>query len=712
MTSSSFQASAVIIVLSWQLIHGTSCVPGKSDKVEDNSGTNTTATPINEKEDPDQSQISTENANYMNGSDTSPRTVSNPEEISNQNEADWEDPCILSGNGFFPNYTSSCQQYYRCENHRLISTHTCRPYTAFSTNLQDCVNSMEVTCVEPLCPAESPGLEITFITPGTQCRAYHFCGPHGQRGDYLCAAGYVYDRNTKKCVPTPWMCREPICTGRVDGNYADSSEDCRRSFCCRGGHLTSVAPCPQGHLYGPSCLPENLVACPPPSTSAAPILVRGPPPIIPKTPMATGPCSLLRDGLHRNFSADACRHYYRCTNGKVTSNHACPPRTSLVLLPPGDAPPSAAACLASTLLVCLPLRAEGRPPCGPVAGSKCGRKVECEAGVGGRAILLACPEGRAFDGHRCAVSDGTGTWCGEAPQPSQTPCAGKSDGYHPDPGSPSCRGYVYCGGGHSISYICPRGFAFDGERCAPADEVDCPSDSPSERRACAGIWAGYVADHSSGCQSYFYCQAGDRITTLSCPRGHMFDGRRCVPGSNCSPDFGGCESLSDGYYPDLEVDCRGYFRCAGGFRIEDLVCPDGRGFDGRACVDHKAMNCSRHKVLAASSSTVQSPCQAGNGFFQDFESGCRRYYFCIDGERTWLSCQGDDVFDGQLCVPAGTYSCPKPPPATMCTSPNCSSSSKFIRVTRVFTTISGKGAQINSLGQSIIQKTTTTIKVH
>ncbi|XP_046402816.1 uncharacterized protein LOC124168529 [Ischnura elegans] len=712
MTCSSFPASAVIIVLSWQLIHGTSCVPGKSDKVEENS-TTTTATTLNEKEDVRQDQITTENPKYIDRADASSRTTNYPEEISNQNEADWEDPCTLSGNGLFPNYTSSCQQYYRCENHQLVSTHTCRPYTAFSVNLQECVSSVEVTCVEPVCPSESPGRDITFITPGTQCRAYHFCGPHGQRGDYLCTAGYVYDRNTKKCVPTPWMCREPICTGRVDGNYADSSEDCRRSFCCRGGHLTSVAPCPQGYLYGPPCLPENLVACPPPSTSAAPIFIRGPPPIptvAPKSQPTPSPCSHQPDGLYRNFSGDACRQYFRCANGRVVSAHSCPPRTSLILLPP-DNNPSAAACLASTLMTCLPMRKEGRPPCGPVVGSKCGRMIECEktgTGEEGRALLLACPEGKIFDGHRCIVPNGTiPSTCQDVLPSSRSPCAGKSDGYHPDPGSPSCRGYVYCGGGHSISYVCPRGFAFDGERCAPASDVNCQSNSASERRACAGIWAGYVADHSSGCQSYFYCQAGDRITTLSCPKGHVFDGRRCVPGSNCSPDYGGCENLPDGYYPDVEVDCRGYFHCVSGFRIEYLACPEGRSFNGRACVDIKVMNCSRKVLSAISSSFHQSPCQAGNGFFQDLESGCHRYYFCIDGERTWLSCQGDDVFDGQLCVPAGTYSCPKAP-QNPCASSNCS---KFIQITRVFTAISGKSSQFNALGQSIVQKLTTT-KVH
>ncbi|KAG8233759.1 hypothetical protein J437_LFUL003830 [Ladona fulva] len=588
---------------------------------------------------------------------------------------------------------------HRCENNKVISTHKCGQNAAFSTNVQGCVRATEVACVEPRCPLDGPGINATFITPGTQCRAYHICGRNGLRGDFLCPLDYLFDHTYNKCVSSPRVCHEPICTGRVDGSYPDSSENCKRSFCCRGGHLTAVIPCPEDQLFGPPCLPSHLVTCPLLSSTSVSILIGGNRPAKILIPANSGPCSHLKDGLHRNFSGDGCRRYFRCHNGKLVSRNSCPPQTSLVILPSGN--DTVASCIASSLLLCVPLGSS--ITCGSIPGTNCGSYVDCEDGENsqGKAVLLACPQGQAFNGYNCVPTH-------EAPSCKEvvhkrtkgSPCAGLRDGYHTDPGSPSCRGYIYCGGGHSISYICPRGFAFNGEQCAPAQEVKCNSSVVAENKTCAEMWSGYVADRTSGCHSYFFCQAGDLITTLTCPDGQIFDGRRCVLGDNCAPKSNECASLPDGFYPDLYSGCRTYFKCTKGFQKESQTCPEGSGFDGKSCTVAALLSCS-FQTVASSSVLYRSPCQHGNGFFQDIESGCHRYFYCIDGEKTWLSCQGNDVFDGQVCVPAGTYTCPAITPYT-CLTPHCN---KSLRIAQVLASISGRVLFFNSVPESSIEKT-------
>lgn len=98
-----------------------------------------------------------------------------------------------------------------------------------------------------------------------------------------------------------------------------------------------------------------------------------------------------------------------------------------------------------------------------------------------------------------------------------------------------------------------------------------------------------------------------------------------------------------------------YFYCEGGDRLATLTCLGGKIFDGRACVEP-----SHHACGGPRRATVEDGgdrCEK-DGFFVQQGTECRSYYFCVTGERTFLTCPEDQVFNGQVCVPTVQYSCP------------------------------------------------------
>lgn len=98
-----------------------------------------------------------------------------------------------------------------------------------------------------------------------------------------------------------------------------------------------------------------------------------------------------------------------------------------------------------------------------------------------------------------------------------------------------------------------------------------------------------------------------------------------------------------------------YFYCERGDRLTTLSCQGGKIFDGRTCVNSSQYICGAPPI-----DTVENDgkkCER-DGFFVQQGSECKRYYFCVSGTRTFLTCPADQIFNGQICVANTQYTCP------------------------------------------------------
>ncbi|XP_067006827.2 neurogenic locus notch homolog protein 1 [Anabrus simplex] len=655
--------------------------------------------------------------------------------------------CHFLSNGLHPNRTSGCQEYFRCENHTVTATYSCRPGLAFSMLEQACVPAAELSCVGLVCAATESAVNVV---PGTRCRAYYRCR-HGLRSEHVCPGEQVFDPDKQTCVETDAPCYEPLCTGRVNGRYPDTSHGCRRSFQCVGGALRAVVGCPAGRLHnGHACLSSAEVKCPAPDrtavaypvpaadlcagvadgTHAAPdvhcrryLLCRAGQTISDLrcplglrfdgrrcTPAASKPCASdclhFADGYHA-VPGSSCRQYMYCLAGRSVTRKTCAEGTlfnghmcvpSPIFSCPTASPSSglevsndcagledgfhadySSGC--REYFYCVGRKAVLRRSCeddfvwdgetcverrrfmceGPEmwAGcsalgpglhqdrsptSQCRNYFYC---AGGNRTRLSCPQGQLFDGYACVGAD---TYTCPSLEPDS--CDQKTDGYYQDPSS-GCRSYFYCSSGHKITYVCSGAFVFNGKECVDPTTYKCPFSSED----CTGQPNGYHYDTLSLCRKYFFCLEGAKITTLTCAENKVFNGRRCVEPSafQCptSSDTSACTSRPDGLYVEPGSGCRRYVQCAYQKPVTVSWCPEGTLFDGSMCAPSYECRTTEPAPSLDCSNAL-------NGFYQNITSGCRSYFFCIDGMKTTLTCPGNELFNGQLCVDSNTYTCPSP----------------------------------------------------
>lgn len=218
-------------------------------------------------------------------------------------------------------------------------------------------------------------------------------------------------------------------------------------------------------------------------------------------------------------------------------------------------------------------------------------------------------------------------------------CAGRADGYYQD-GESGCRSYFYCTSGHKAVYVCPSRMLFDGQRCVEAEAYRCPFAS-SDCRMMAGSGSGYFGDAKSGCRSYHFCSDGQKLVTLTCSDNKIFDGRKCV-----DPAHYRCPS------DDARVTASDYYSYS----------LTNRNPSTSFVHSPPQTYIITNKVNAASGTQRAPPvdeCEKSYGFFVIPGTGCRQYYFCIAGSRTDLTCSGDTVFNGQVCVHPAQFYCPE-----------------------------------------------------
>lgn len=505
------------------------------------------------------------------------------------------------------------------------------------------------------------------------------------------------------------VCYEPVCTGRTNGVYQDTTHACRRSFACHAGRIVAIDNCPPYHMHnGHQCVQQNNVMCEHPQTTAIAYPYTG-----------DQRCARKEDG---SYGIDDCSRYIICRNGEVIDIRSCFDGykfknevkqcvlANQVPTCPSDnaskdylcrhkndgpsADPASKDC--SEYIVCKDQKFVSQHECTdgsifngeicvpsqlykcPVTmatiendickNQKNGFHINPPDGcssyrrcTNGRTVdIFRCPNGQYFDPdekncvvekfperRKCLVM-------GKTPE-----CVNATQGPHQDlTANSQCQKYYFCIYGYRVEYKCSPDKVFNGYRCVSKSSYSCPS---QESNSCTSAPDGYYTNRQEGCRSYYYCSSGHKINYL-CEEGYMFDGAKCTKasrGSQCSKDSI-CAGKPDGYYADLESNCRDYVYCVNNDKGNLLTCRNNNIFNGEKCVSPDTYTCpsnNNHKELNCVPKDCAGECVV-DGFFPDIESGCKDYFFCIGGKKSMLSCSGGQVFNGEICVAEEKYLCP------------------------------------------------------
>ncbi|XP_075211512.1 chitin-binding domain protein cbd-1-like [Lycorma delicatula] len=658
-------------------------------------------------------------------------------------------PCDTQPDGLVPDYTTNCNQYFQCRQGMLIDKKSCGTGLRFSPASQSCKPADQVSCTHTHCRGSADGF---FITPGSMCNAYYTCINEIKK-NYVCPSGLVFNRNSQTCTGSGGVCYELLCTGRTNGLYADTTHGCQRYYVCEGGELKSVGGCPRGLLFnGIICVNSSYVTCSSAENTAIGLS-------LPTTDICTG----LQDGAH-SVSDEYCQEYILCKSGMTIAELQCPAGQNF----------DGHKCTNDELVPCSSFCAGKSNGFHANIRKHCQEYVNCTDGY--IASIKKCSHGTIYNGEMCVSSstyqcptttfeedknnkkiclnlnngfhtdyisgckeyfycyngellihnsclEGT-VWNGkecvqshnyvcDGPQISPE-CSVRQNGFYADISkSSNCNKYFYCYDRMKVQLRCPVNYVFNGNECVPSESYNCPITETD----CHIKGDGYYTNINSGCQSYYYCSNGNKITYV-CPSGHVFNGNDCVPSTtyecpgNLSDD---CYHLNNGYYPDTETHCQKYFYCLNYKKIMTLSCPPQEIFDGLKCVSaqknscqnytkiscnylqdnvyvnpgsncNEYFQCSNQKMTSfntcaegysfngnACIKTTNNSCETvmkkqaenltkcnkkNNGFFSDLISGCKSYFYCIGGTKTALSCPSGKLFNGEICISDKNFHCP------------------------------------------------------
>lgn len=524
--------------------------------------------------------------------------------------------------GLYADYETNCREYIRCLGGVVTGRYSCGPGRTFSEAAGACVSQNQQLCIRRKCAIDDT---FAYATPGTACRQYYRCDNESIT-HHICPSGAWFDFERQSCTHGAGACYEPLCAGLPNGDYPDASHDCRRILHCNGAELYGVSSCRGG---------KCTKYCPPPRSSSIP-LPAGDANFC-SDEACTSLCQHAEDGAYADKST-GCREYFVCEAKRVIRRGVC--EAGLLF--------SGRECEPAQHVSCP---APGRSPCFNRADGfrrdyrDCSSWFECRRE---RVVTRGtCERGLVWDGTACVLS--TVFEC-ELPEASSV-CEGRPSGTYQDFDS-NCTRYFHCEGGLRMGFKCQPGHIFDGAKCTPESSYLCPS---LERESCYGRPNGQYRSHETGCRGYYVCIEGEK-TVYACAPGNSFDGDACRPAqaSSCPRDDYSCTGLADGYHAEHESNCHRYFYCAGGDRLATLSCLGGKIFDGRACVDVAQYECGAPPQKAIENN--DRFCE--QGFFIQQGTECRSYYFCVEGKRTYLTCPLGQVFNGQVCSPKSQFSCP------------------------------------------------------
>lgn len=343
-------------------------------------------------------------------------------------------------------------------------------------------------------------------------------------------------------------------------------------------------------------------------------------------------CQGKIDGFYPDTS-QACRRYFRCSGGKVIKYEHC----QHGLLYDGKT------CEYADKVICEAPKTIVKKSCGssdeckhlpdglhPDEHSKdCKSYIKC---FNGKLTRHRCPPVSIFNPLDQTCVPDTLYDCPKSARLEKL-CKGKTDGFYIDPRF-GCSHFVKCALGIPIQFDeCGKGQMFDSNRkvCTASSSVQCRHESYSVE--CSTLEMGFYQNRSleSSCRNYFHCYNG-RKTSLSCKTGELFNGESCVDERNYSCpnlDADSCDTKENGYYKDMNLNCRSYFLCSSN-RKYSFLCKDGQGFDGSKCVS------KRHVELCSKNSECSGK---PDGYYQDLASACTKYYYCKQGDKVQVSTQ-------------------------------------------------------------------------
>lgn len=401
--------------------------------------------------------------------------------------------------------------------------YVCAPGRAFSEVAGACVPRRRHSCTRRVC---APGDTLAYATPGTACRHYYRC-ENETVVDHTCPSGSWFDLDRQACSRGAGTCYEPVCAGLPDGEYPDTSHECRRKLQCLGAELRGVVSCPGGVC---------VHACPPPRSAAIPL------PAGDADFCSDEACSSLCQQAANGAYADrstGCREYFVCESRRVISRGVC--EMGLLFSGSGCEPASRTHCPPPARSPCFN-RQDGLYR----DWRDCSSWYECRRE---RVIARgACTSGQVFDGAKCVAA---GTFYCHGPEISED-CEGMPSGMYQDLES-NCTRYFHCEGSLRTTLACPAGDVFDGVRCSPMAVHLCPS---LARDSCYGRADGRYRAPDSGCRGYYACTNGEKAV-YACPAGRAFDGEACVPARAgvCPMEDYSCVGLADGYHAELQSNC-------------------------------------------------------------------------------------------------------------------------------------------------------------
>ncbi|XP_042883246.1 uncharacterized protein LOC122260168 [Penaeus japonicus] len=594
-------------------------------------------------------------------------------------------PCLNQTNGYYPDYTQACRGYYRCDNGSVNGRWFCENSGVWDVATGSCGSGSGLTCTPPSCWGLPDG---PHPTPASSCTAYFTC-QGGVRTDHVCPYGSIFDYSLKRCVPSSSsVCYEQACEGRVNGFHAAPHASCRAFFKCFNGALVELKECPRNQIFdGQRCVSATNFSCWGEGRGSCEgrddgffaasdcrgfflcrhqqfirafrcsrgMVFNGRECVEDKNALCTSrslrpDCSNKIDGYY-TVEKSACRTFFLCQRGSKESEHTCPGAN--VFNGEQCVDPVLYPCPASRPQLARAARSvPDDPDCGSRPNgyyldvpSRCTRFFYCHEGA--KEFVRSCPPGERFNGLTCISQD-----VYECPVISGAPeCLLRGDGVYQDWQS-GCSSYYQCISGVKIVFKCPKGQLHDGKVCKPAALVHCPPATLcSHQRLNATL-----VDTDRQCQAYFRCQEEVLLWYRVCEKGQVYNGRECVPHFfyTCPARVStSCLAKPDGFYQDLSARCRSYYECRGGEQVSEHTCDDAMLFNGEDCVSASSYVCP---VDGA------KECRIGqNGFVQDVESGCRRYYYCYNGKSFPRECPEERVFNGHTCVPPTHYKCPSLP---------------------------------------------------
>ncbi|XP_044726511.1 uncharacterized protein LOC123290406 [Chrysoperla carnea] len=537
-----------------------------------------------------------------------------------------EDPCTNKIDGFHTTIESNCQNYYYCINEKLIQNQTCQNDYAFSSLKQICVPAFETSCIDIKCPLFA--INNYYTIPDTKCKMYYQCFKNGERKDYICPENMSFSYELQTCVKKG-LCYDPVCTGRVNGNYPDTTQGCIRNFNCTGGKIVSIEHCKFDEIFSETqrrCVKRSNDICQLPQETAVafPIQQRG------------NICARLDDGVYTVPNSD-CKEYFICKSHVNLGTLTCG----------NDFIFNGKECVFQEYYQC---KDQG------CSNLEDGIYTDLHSGCQDYFYCLenkviwrqSCPENSLHDGIKCV--DEKSYKCPLLLEHDMKVCLNLKDGYHRN--HIKCNEYFYCVNNELIMKgTCPGDQIWNGFTCVDRGWYFC--EGPKEWIGCL-IKEGYFTDTSpsSQCTNYYYCSRG-QVTYYACPPTESFDGEKCIHKSlyNCPTDemyLNVCEKEINGFHVQDNTKCQKYVQCQNGKVYREFVCPHNQVFDGiNGCVYN---NCTK---------TLPKETCNKEGFFLDLDSNCTSYYFCIDGRRTDLKCPTDTLFNGQVCVSKNTYKCPE-----------------------------------------------------